>query len=396
MTPSRRIAYAVILEDRTGTIWVTRYHLPPGEGPLCRVEGEKLHCFGESNGVPRVRYGLGLTEDTAGDLWFGGPVLSRWRPGSTGTTYMKYLETLENTWGRSDRCCGNSGWNNLGYGRRYWTANGGSAFSGGKWAPYIVPGFDGTKIRSHALFVDKDNSLWVGTENDGIYRLHDGIAEHYGTADGLSGDSIVEYYEDHEGDLWILTDGGIDKFRDTPVVTYSAHVGLSASDVSAVLALHDGAVWVGNEGSVDIITGTILAPLFVDTFPGCDVPVPRPHGRGVARYNERTTALRSRAFKEIKSSQNPKLDGMVDSITEDAEHNIWALTAKHQLFLIANRTARQVLEVTSDARNTGFMAPDGGRTLDRRGKWDPHSLSRWRRTNYNESENSLRRLAESS
>jgi ligand-binding sensor domain-containing protein len=230
--PSRRIAYAVILEDRTGTIWVTRYHLPPGEGPLCRVEGEKLHCFDESDGVPRVRYGLGLTEDTAENLWFGGPVLSRWRPGSTGTTFMKYLETLQNTGeGVIDVAATPDGtiWTTVdGIGQQM----GVRYFSGGKWAPYIVPGFDGTKIRSHALFVDKDNSLWVGTENDGIYRLHDGIAEHYGTADGLSGDSIVEFYEDHEADLWILTDGGIDKFRDTPVVTYSAHVGLSASDLS--------------------------------------------------------------------------------------------------------------------------------------------------------------------
>ena len=119
-------------------------------------------------------------------------------------------------------------------------------FSGRKWASYIVHGFDGTTIRSHALFVDKDNSLWVGTEDNGIYRLHDGIADHYGTADGLSGDSVGLFYEDHGGDLRVLTDGGIDKFHDTPVVTYSARVGLSAPEVSSVLALHDGvndAMW---------------------------------------------------------------------------------------------------------------------------------------------------------
>jgi len=357
--PSRRIAYAVILEDRTGTIWVTRYHLPPGEGPLCRVEGEKLHCFGESNGVPRVRYGLGLTEDTAGDLWFGGPVLSRWRPGSTGTTYMKYLETLKNTGeGVIDVAATPDGtiWATVdGIGQQM----GVRYFSGGKWAPYIVPGFDGTKIRSHALFVDKDNSLWVGTENDGIYRLHDGIAEHYGTADGLSGDSVTLFYEDHEGDLWVLTDGGIDKFRDTPVVTYSAHVGLSASDLSSVLALHDGAVWIGNEGGVDIIAGGKLSHLSSLTH-FQDVRSLFQDDSGAVWLGTTSGLLRYEAghFEEIKSSQNPKLDGVVNSITEDAEHNIWALTAKHQLFLIANRTARQVSEVTSDGRDTGYMAPD--------------------------------------
>jgi PAS domain S-box-containing protein len=358
--PSRRIGYAVILEDRSGSIWVTRYHLLPGEGPLCRLEVDKLHCFGEADGVPGVRYGLGLTEDEVGNLWFGGPVLSRWRPGSKGTTYLKYLGTLENTGeGVIDVAATRD--------RTIWAAVDGIGpqmgvryFTGGKWAPYSVPAFDGTKIRSHALFVDKDNSLWVGTENDGIYRLHEGIAEHFGTADGLSGDSITLFYEDHEGDLWVLTNGGIDKFRDTPVVTYSAHVGLSASDVSSVLALHDGTVWVGNEGGVDIIARGKFSHLSSLTH-FQDVRSLFQDHLGAVWFGTTSGVVRYEAghFEEIKSSRGRKLDGVVNSITEDTRHNIWALTEKHQLFLISDRIARQVLEVTGDARHTGFMAPDG-------------------------------------
>lgn len=364
---SKRISYAAILQDRTGTLWVTRYHIPPGEGPLCRVEEDRLHCFGDADGVPHVRYGLGLAEDQVGNLWFGGPVLSRWRPGSTGTTYMKYLEPLENAGqGVIDVAATRDGtiWatvDGIGpqMGVRY--------FSGGRWAPYIVPGFDGTKIRSHALFVDKDNSLWVGTENDGIYRLHEGIADHYGTADGLSGDSVSLFYEDHEGDLWVLTDGGIDKFRDTPVVTFSAsaHVGLSASDLSSVLALHDGTVWVGNEGGVDIIAGEKVSHLssltiFQDVkslFQDHSGAVWLGTTNGVVRYE-------AGHFERIKTSQGSKLDGnMVDSITEDTKQNIWVLTARHRLYRITNRTAREILEVTGNPRNMGFMAPDRDRGL---------------------------------
>lgn len=358
--PNRRISYAVILQDRTGKIWVTRYHIPPGEGPVCRVEEDKLHCFGETDGVPHVQYGLGLTEDLAGNLWFGGPVLSRWRPGSTGTTYMNYVATLKNAGqGVADVAATGDGkiWATVdGIGPRM----GVRYFSGKKWAPYVVPGFDGAKIRSHALFVDKDNSLWVGTENDGIYRLHDGIADHYGTADGLSGDSVVLFYEDHEGDLWVLTDSGVDKFRDTPVVSYSAHVGLSGSDVSSVLALHDGAVWVANEGGVDILARDKFSHISALTqFQ--DVKALFQDHSGAVWLGTTSGVLRYEAglFEQIKSTQGSKLDGnMVDSITEDTKHNIWALTARHLLYRITNRTAREVLEVTGDARNTGFMAPD--------------------------------------
>jgi PAS domain S-box-containing protein len=355
----KRISYGVILEDSAGTIWVTRYHLPSGEGPLCRVEGDKLHCFGEADGVPRIQYALGLTEDKVGNLWFGGPVLSQWRPGSAGTTYMNYLETLENHGeGVIDVAATPDGtiWATVdGLGPRM----GVRCFSGGKWAPYIVHGFDGTKIRSHALFVDKDNSLWVGTEDDGVYRLHDGIADHYGTADGLSGDSVGLFYEDHEGDLWVMTDGGIDKFHDTPVVTYSAHVGLTASEVSSVLALHDGAVWVGNEGGADIIARDKFSHLSSLTH-FQDVKSLFQDDSGAVWLGTTGGLVRYEAghIEEIKSSQGPKLDRMVDSITEDTGHNIWALTHNRQLFLISDRTARKVLELTSDAGNMGFMTPD--------------------------------------
>src|SRR5579862_4176622 len=88
--PAQDIGVYQILEDHEGTIWVTRYKLPPGEGPLCRVEGNRLHCFGEADGIP-IRYGLGLTEDKSGDLWFGSTVLCRWRHGST-STYLNEIQ----------------------------------------------------------------------------------------------------------------------------------------------------------------------------------------------------------------------------------------------------------------------------------------------------------------
>src|ERR1700758_2041958 len=40
--PEDHSGISTILEDHEGTIWVTRYFLPPSEGPLCRVEGNGL------------------------------------------------------------------------------------------------------------------------------------------------------------------------------------------------------------------------------------------------------------------------------------------------------------------------------------------------------------------
>ena len=46
--------------------------------------------------------------------------------------------------------------------------------SGGKWSPYVVPGFDGSKVVSHTLFIDREHSLWIGTTMNGLYRVNNG------------------------------------------------------------------------------------------------------------------------------------------------------------------------------------------------------------------------------
>src|SRR5215813_4229427 len=68
-TTPRSPGIAAIVEDRAGTIWVTRYFVNDGMGPLCRVAGERLICYGEKEGlVPTVA--LGLSAQADGTLWF--------------------------------------------------------------------------------------------------------------------------------------------------------------------------------------------------------------------------------------------------------------------------------------------------------------------------------------
>jgi hypothetical protein len=40
-----------IFESRDGAIWITRSRIREWSGPICRVEGPKLHCYGKSDGI---------------------------------------------------------------------------------------------------------------------------------------------------------------------------------------------------------------------------------------------------------------------------------------------------------------------------------------------------------
>ena len=51
--------------------------------------------------------------------------------------------------------------------------------------------------------------------------------------------------EDREGNIWVATDNGLDRFRHTAVTTISANQGLSEGTPWSVLPASDGSVWVG-------------------------------------------------------------------------------------------------------------------------------------------------------
>ena len=92
---------------------------------------------------------------------------------------------------------------------------------------------------------DRDGGLWMGTYGRGLVHFHDGRSETFTQADGLSGNSVVELFEDREGNVWVGTPNGLDRFRDVAVPAYSMAQGLSNDLVSAVLAARDGSVWIG-------------------------------------------------------------------------------------------------------------------------------------------------------
>jgi signal transduction histidine kinase/ligand-binding sensor domain-containing protein len=363
--PAQHIGVYDILEDHEGTIWVTRYSLPQGEGPLCRVEGDRLHCFGETDGIP-VRYGLGLVEDKSGDLWFGSTVLCRWRRGSVNT-YLTEIQKYSGTGdGIVDVAAGLSG--------EIWAAVdragpelGIRHFSAGKWGAYVIPGLDGTKVRSHTLFIDRNQSLWIGTEHEGIYRVRDGMAEHYGPADGLSGDAVEQFYEDHEGDIWVATDGGLDMFRDTSIVTYSMREGLSTAWPFSILALRDDSVWIGTDGAVDILKGVKHSSLTGNELSGFPVESLFQDSQGVIwlGVGGKLMAYEHGRLQRIKNISK----GVITAISEDTNHNILAATLEGGLFRIEKGAVHEILPDSSDFRRTGFLVPDreggvwiGGRT----------------------------------
>ena len=113
----------------------------------------------------------------------------------------------------------------------------------GKSELYPRPG--AKPINANRLLRDHDGGLWIGTLDRGLIHVHHGKTDVFSKSDGLSGDLIFSLFEDREGNIWVSTNGGLDRFRDFTVSTISLKQGLSSDYAWSVLAARDGSVWVG-------------------------------------------------------------------------------------------------------------------------------------------------------
>ncbi|MHC1479342.1 diguanylate cyclase [Frateuria aurantia] len=106
-----------------------------------------------------------------------------------------------------------------------------------------------------ALLQDRQSSLWVGTENQGMLRIHGHQIEALHRNASLSAGRIVSLLEDAEGSIWIGSNGGLFRLRHTLFSNYTQHDGLSNNYVRAVFEDHRGRLWIGHAGGLDMVEG---------------------------------------------------------------------------------------------------------------------------------------------
>jgi ligand-binding sensor domain-containing protein/signal transduction histidine kinase len=102
--------------------------------------------------------------------------------------------------------------------------------------------------RVSALHLDRDGALWIGTAG-GVARLQHGRLETFTTADGLSSNLVLSFFEDREGSMWIGTEaGGLNLLKSKKFNTFTTRDGLPADLVKAIYQDPRGGIWIGSNG----------------------------------------------------------------------------------------------------------------------------------------------------
>jgi streptogramin lyase len=176
--------------------------------------------------------------------------------------------------------------------------------------------------------MDRENALWIGTADQGVYRVYDGGVDRFRSAEGLSSDSVNDFHEDREGNLWVITSGGVDCFRDTRVVSFSIREGLSASLVNSVLASRSGTIWVGNSGALDSLRErSVFSIREGKGLPGHRVTslLEDHDGRLWVGIDNELFVYDKQNFRAVRGGDGLPV-GPIIALIEDRDHNIWAAT----------------------------------------------------------------------
>ena len=350
-----------IVEDADGAAWLVRTQITDGMGPLCRIKEDQARCYGAADGVP-FPLALQLDKGNSGELWIRGySELCRWKPGSSAVYFRSAAPRPETFASLRAVAVATDG--------SVWAAvdRSGSIlqlkhFEHEKWITRSFPEIGVNNSDVTTLFVDRNDGLWIGTASHGIFRVLGNNVDHFGHFDGLSSDAVGGFYQDREGNLWVVTSDGIDNFRDLKVISYSVREGLSGAAPGSVLATRDGTIWVANSHALDLVRdgkissigagqglpGKYVTTMFEDHAGQIWVGI----DNGLWNYS-------GGVFRPVRRSDGSGL-GIVFAITEDAQHNIWVRAGPNLDRISDFRVQEEITSPQISAAYTLAASPQSG------------------------------------
>jgi signal transduction histidine kinase/ligand-binding sensor domain-containing protein len=336
-----------IAQDNDGAIWIIRSGMQNFSGPICKISADTERCYGKPDGIQSIT-ASSMVSDAQGRFWIGGGgTLIEWQgklvgeyplPGGKGYDDGRPVAGVAVN--------GNSGiWVGVG---RSGPGNGLQLFANGQWRTYIAPGLNGTSLVVQTLLLDRDNCLWVGTADHGIYRIRGGTVDNFEQKDGLSGNSVYQIFQDREGGIWVATGEGVDHFRELPILTYSNSEGLKdAASIESVLARRDGSIAVGADSALFSIRGAAITqqkmqPGLPSNGTGCLLE----DHLGNLWLGTLDGGLVAEVDGKLRTVLKGDPEANVASLAEDTDHVIWAVVAgaHPRLIRIDNFQVREIFE----------------------------------------------------
>lgn len=176
-----------------------------------------------------------------------------------------------------------------------------------------------------ALLPDAKGGLWVGTFGDGLYRVQAEAIEHYGAEAGLSGIQVVALEEGRDGQIYVGTNQGTDRF-DTATGRAKPIPELAGRKTIHLRLGRDGSLWAsGNRGLIQYKDGEVRRWTTDDGLPADLVSATHEDERGVIWVLTRDAKLTRLDGDSLFTFRDPSYIPLLSAfmILEDSARTLW-------------------------------------------------------------------------
>lgn len=256
--PSRIVAMA---EGADGAIWALTANY---DAEVLRFHNGRWRTYSTADGLPQSN-AANLLVAADGAVWIAcGTGVARLPPGAA--RFEIHREALDT---RVSQDSVGRIWLSEKRGSYPITGPGGRGSPDSARAPYRT----GDEQIRGAPLLDREGNLWIATRYDGVRRLTMPSAsiesggpetESFTGRDGLSSDVTNQVLEDREGNIWVGTEGGLDKFRPATLIAEPA-LASPAAYGDKLLDASDGSVYIGQARTIyRVRPGGVPGPLLRD------------------------------------------------------------------------------------------------------------------------------------
>ena len=232
--------------------------------------------------------------------------------------------------------------------------------------------FDGLNILA---INGKEDSVWVGTLEKGLFLLTNDTVTRFSEKDGLLAASIFGMMRDSQNRLWIATDQGVAVFKNGSFNMIDQKDGLTSNFITSFAEDHDGNIWIGtydagmakySQGHITTFTieeglsNNIVLSFHVDED---NILWVGTYGGGLNRYDDGSIYS--------YSTRNGLYNDNIYSIVEDHKGYLW-MSCNKGIFKVNKSELHDVARGNLDrVQSTNYGKKEGLRNQEANGGFQP-------------------------
>ena len=183
------------------------------------------------------------------------------------------------------------------------------------------------------LFLDKEGTVWVGTENSGLLCFKENRFSVYPGSSDLARHEVYAFSETADGAVWVATASGVYRIdrKSSEIRRFSKIDGLPADDVYGLTVDQQGRLWAGTGRGLARLENGIFQPI-PDDLGRLPIRVLASDSHGMIWASIAGGGLWRIEPGTGQVSQLPPENGRpvpnIEQIFEDREGNIWLATSE--------------------------------------------------------------------